>query len=243
MATHTFEKPLIKAKYIKRYKRFFVDAEIENGEVITSHTNNTGSMKGLLEAGHDAYFLHHDDPKRKLQYSFQMIDVGTSLVGVNTSIPNSLVFESIVNGDVPELTGYEHAKREVKYGKEGKSRIDVFLSDPCEGSGPKKPDCYVEIKNTTLREGDYATFPDAVTTRGQKHLEELILEVEKGHRAVMFYLAQRSDCTAFKPADSIDPTYGKLLRKAVKAGVEVLCYTCTLNEKGITLAKPLPIEL
>lgn len=237
MSKHIFEKPLIKAKFIKRYKRFFVDAETENGDTIVSHTNNTGSMKGLLEEGRDAYFLFHDDPKRKLQYSFQMIDVGTSLVGVNTSIPNSLVYDSIVNGDIPELLGYANAKREVKYGQHGKSRIDVFLSDE------NKPDCYVEIKNTTLREGDYATFPDAVTTRGQKHLEELILEVEKGNRAMMFYLTQRSDCKTFKPADDIDPVYGKILRRAVKSGVEVLCYACVLNKDGISLAKPLPIEL
>lgn len=237
MSKHIFEKPLIKAKFQKRYKRFFVDAVLDNGELIVSHTNNTGSMKGLLEEGRDAYFLHHNDPKRKLQYTFQMIDAGTSLVGVNTNIPNSLVYESIVAGDIPELTGYKNAKREVKYGKEGRSRIDVFLTDE------NRPDCYVEIKNTTLREGDYATFPDAVTTRGQKHLEELILEVEKGNRAVMFYLAQRSDCNTFKPADSIDPEYGKILRKAVKAGVEVLCYACELDPTGITLAKPLKIEL
>ncbi len=237
MATHTFEKELIKAKFIKRYKRFFVDAETKDGTVITSHTNNTGSMKGLLEEGRDAYFLHHNDPKRKLQYTFQMIDVGTSLVGVNTNIPNSLVYESIVNGDVAELTGYQSAKREVKYGKEGKSRIDVMLTDP------NKPDCYVEVKNTTLQQGQHATFPDAVTTRGQKHLEELTLEAQKGNRAVMFYLAQRGDCIAFKPADDIDPAYGKLLRQAVKAGVEVLCYSCELSPQGITLAKPLKIEL
>jgi sugar fermentation stimulation protein A len=237
MAVHTFEKPLIKAKFIKRYKRFFVDAETENGDIIISHTNNTGSMKGLLKEGRDAYFLFHDDPKRKLQYSFQMIDVGTSLVGVNTSIPNSLVYDSIVNGDISELIGYAHAKREVKYGAEGKSRIDVFLSDD------HKPDCYVEIKNTTLKEGDYAAFPDAVTTRGQKHLEELMLEVQKGNRAVMFYLVQRMDCKSFKPADDIDPVYGQILREAVQAGVEILCYTCTLTPQGITLAKPLPFEL
>lgn len=237
MATHTFEKPLIKAKFIKRYKRFFVDAKLKNGETIVSHTNNTGSMKGLLEEGREAWFMHHDDPKRKLQYSFQMIDVGTSLVGVNTNIPNSLVFESIVNGDIAELTDYENAKREVKYGKEGKSRIDVLLTDP------NKADCYVEIKNTTLREGDYATFPDAVTSRGTKHLEELIAEVQNGNRAVMFYLAQRSDCKAFKPAYDIDPTYCQTLKEALKAGVEAVCYSCELSPEGIAIAKPLPIEL
>ncbi|MFT7433195.1 MAG: sugar fermentation stimulation protein A [Alphaproteobacteria bacterium] len=237
MAQHIFKTPLIKAQFVKRYKRFFVDATLDDGTVITSHTNNTGSMKGLLENSPSAYFTPNNDPKRKLKFAFEMVDNGTSLVGVNTSVPNSLVFDSIVAGDVPELTGYAHAKREVKYGKEGKSRIDVYLSDD------NKPDCYVEVKNTTLKVGDQAQFPDAVTSRGTKHLEELILEVEKGNRAVMFYLAQRSDCTSFSTADNIDPLYAETLKKALKAGVEVLCYSCQLTLEKITLAKPLPLKL
>lgn len=237
MATHTFTKPLIKAKFIKRYKRFFVDAELDDGTIITSHTNNTGSMKGLLENSPYAFFTPNDDPKRKLKFAFEMVDNGSSLVGVNTNIPNSLVFESIVNGDIAELTGYANAKREVKYGKEGKSRIDVFLSDD------HKPDCYVEVKNTTLKVGNQAQFPDAVTSRGTKHLEELILEVEKGNRAVMFYLAQRSDCESFSTANDIDPLYGETLQKAVKAGVEILCYNCIITPESITLDKRLPILL
>ncbi len=237
MAIHTFQTPLIQASFIKRYKRFFVDAKLEDGTVITSHTNNTGSMKGLLENNPTAYFTPNNDPKRKLKFALEMVDNGTSLVGVNTSIPNSLVFESITAGDVPELTGYANAKREVKYGKEGKSRIDVFLSDD------HKPDCYVEVKNTTLKVGNQAQFPDAVTSRGTKHLEELILEVEKGHRAVMFYLAQRSDCTSFSTANDIDPVYSETLKKAIQAGVEVLCYSCTLSPQNIQLGKKLPIDL
>lgn len=237
MTKHTFEPALIKAKFIKRYKRFFVDAESENGEILVAHCANTGSMKGLLNEGAYCYLRDVADPSRKLKYSFEMVDAGDSLVGVNTSIPNKMVFDAIEAGDVEELTGYASAKREVKYGKEGKSRIDVLLDDP------KKGKCYVEVKNTTLREGNAAQFPDAVTARGLKHLEELIAEVENGNRAVMFYFTQRSDCTYFEPADAIDPAYSAKLREAVKKGVEVLCYQCLLTPESITLDKKLEVRI
>ena len=234
---HIFNPPLIKAKFIKRYKRFFVDAEGENGDILTAHCANTGSMKGLLEAGATCYLRDVADPSRKLKYSFEMVDAGTSIVGVNTAIPNKMVFDAIEADAIPELTGYATAKREVKYGKEGKSRIDVLLEDPIKGK------CYVEVKNTTLREGEAAQFPDAVTSRGLKHLEELIAEVKNGNRAVMFYFTQRSDCTFFEPAESIDPAYSTKLKEAVKEGVEVVCYQCLLTAESITLDKKLPVKI
>ena len=237
MPTHTFEKPLIKARFIKRYKRFFVDAENEQGEILTAHCANTGSMKGLLKEGAVCYLKNVADPSRKLKYSFEMIDSGESLVGVNTSIPNKMVYDAIVAGAIPELAGYSSARREVKYGKEGKSRIDVLLEDETKGQ------CYVEVKNTTLREGNAAQFPDAVTTRGLKHLEELIAEVENGNRAVMFYFVQRSDCTHFEPADTIDPAYSAKLKEAIQAGVEVLVYQCQLTPESISLDKKLDVKI
>ena len=238
MTKHTFPRPLIRTQFVKRYKRFFVDALYE-GETLVAHCANTGSMKGLIEEGVGAYLLHHDDPKRKLKYSLEMLDAGTSLVGVNTSIPNSLTAEGITNGDIPELAGYASLRREVKYGAEGKSRIDILLEDD------SKAPCYVEVKNVTLKHNSEATalFPDAVTTRGTKHLNELMEEVKKGNRAVMFYLVQREDCTAFAPAGDIDPEYTSTLKKAVKAGVEVIAYSCTLTSEAITLGNAMEVRL
>lgn len=236
MAEHIFDAPLVEAKFIKRYKRFFVDAA-QGGDVLTAHCANTGSMKGLLLEGARCYLRDVNDPKRKLRYSFEMIDGGNALVGVNTSLPNSLVYDALMAKEIDSLSAYSKAKREVKYGKEGKSRIDVLLTE--EGLC----DCYVEVKNVTLAEEGVAKFPDAVTSRGLKHLEELALEVKKGNRAVMFYLVQRSDCSCFKPAVDIDPAYCAKLKEVVEQGVEVLCYQCLVSPERILLDKPLPVLL
>jgi sugar fermentation stimulation protein A len=233
---HTFTPSLIEGKLIKRYKRFFVDAE-RNGEVLTAHCANTGSMSGLLDKGNPVWLTPVNDPKRKLKYSLQMIDVGSSLVGVNTSLPNHLVADAITDGTIKELQGYSNLKKEVKYGVEGKSRIDILLSDD------DKPDCYVEVKNVTLKEGNAAAFPDAVTTRGAKHLDELLAEVKKGNRAVMVYLVQREDCDYFHPSDEKDPVYSAKLREVVKQGVEAYAYACKINPLGITVDKALEVKL
>jgi sugar fermentation stimulation protein A len=230
-----FSAPLIRGRFIKRYKRFFVDADLPDGTIATAHCPNTGSMLGLMEAGNPVYLSPADNPERKLRYTLEMIDVGTSLVGVNTGRPNALVAEAIAAGRVPELSGYATLEREKKYGKN--SRIDLLLTDPAKGT------CFVEVKNTTLREGDAAAFPDAVTDRGLKHLEELMAERKKGNRVVMFYLVQRSDCAYFTVADSIDPAYGRTLRQAVAEGLEILAYTCKLDERAITLAHNLEVRL
>jgi sugar fermentation stimulation protein A len=234
---HTFTPSLIEGKLIKRYKRFFLDAKLPNGDIAVAHCANTGSMSGLLDEGNPVWLTPVDDPKRKLKFSLQIIDVGTSLVGVNTMLPNHLVADAILDGTIKQLNNYSTLKKEVKYGVEGKSRIDILLTDE-----NKKP-CYVEVKNVTLKVGDQAQFPDAVTTRGAKHLDELLAEVKKGNRAVMIYLTQREDCTSFAPAEHKDPVYSEKLRECVKQGVEAYCYSCKISPTGIIVDRELPITL
>ena len=226
---------LISGSLIRRYKRFLVDVKLDNGDTVTAHCPNTGSMKGCCEPGRPVYLSVHDNPKRKLKYTWELIRMPSSLVGVNTLVPNRLVFESIRTGSVPELTGYRHVKREVKISAH--SRIDLALS------GDSRRQCYVEIKNCTLVYDGIAQFPDAVTTRGLKHIRELEAQVEAGCRAVMFYFIQRMDADVFKPADHIDADYGRQLRQAVERGVEILIYDVTIDLGGIRLNRRLPCVL
>lgn len=231
-----FENPLVSGKILKRYKRFLADVELENGEVITAHTANTGSMKTCWEPGWNVLMSFHDNPKRKLKYSLEMTHNQETWIGINTSLPNKLGKEAIENGTIKELQGYENIKPEAKIGK---SRIDLYLTGSAD-----HPDCYVEIKNVTLKgEGKQVLFPDAVTERGQKHLQELINIVESGKRACMLYIVQREDVSHFSPADSIDVRYGELLREAKEKGVEVLCYQCKLSPKEIIIHRPLEVIL
>ncbi|MAF77032.1 MAG: DNA/RNA nuclease SfsA [Halobacteriovoraceae bacterium] len=230
-----FESSLIKGKILKRYKRFLADVELENGEVITAHTANTGSMKTCWEPGWKVLLSYHDNPKRKLKYSLELTHNGNTWIGINTSLPNKIAAEGILDGTVKELQGYSHLKPEAKIGK---SRIDILLSQ--DGEEP----CYVEVKNVTLLgENKRAIFPDAVSTRGQKHLEELTGLVKEGIRAAMLFVVNREDVDSFSPADHIDPDYGKLLREADQAGVEILAYQCKLNSEEIKLTKKLPVIL
>ncbi|MCP3926484.1 MAG: DNA/RNA nuclease SfsA [Desulfobacterales bacterium] len=226
---------LTKGKLIKRYKRFLTDVELEDGSIVTAHCPNTGSMKTCGEPGSPVYISYHDNPKRKLKYTWELIQMPTSLIGVNTNIPNKLVKVSIETGLVEELKGYDNTKAEVKTSEH--SRLDIMLS---KETGEK---CYVEVKNCTQVIDRVASFPDAVTTRGLKHLVELQRLVKEGTRGVMFYLIQRMDADSFEPADSIDPAYGKELRKAVKNGVEIVCYDVDINMKRIKLNKAIPIKL
>jgi len=229
-----FPAPLIQGTLIKRYKRFLADVELENGDVIVAHCANSGSMMGLKEEGFKVWLSISDNPKRKLKYSWELVDTGTTLAGINTAHPNRIVADTITDGKIPELTGYDNLKREVKYGKN--SRIDIFLTS--EG----KPDCYVEIKNVTLsRETGAAEFPDSVTARGTKHLHELSDMVTEGHRAVMFYLVQRDDCDTFEIASDIDPIYAAALKQAREIGVEILCYDCKIDPYGIEIRRPVQI--
>lgn len=233
-----FPDPLIRGRLIKRYKRFLTDVELDDGSVVVAHCANSGSMESVKDPGAEVWLSPARNPDRKLKFTWELIRIGETLVGINTSLPNLIVSEAIENGVVDELMGYASLRREVKYGKN--SRIDILLEDDA------KPKCYVEVKNTTMRrnlENGPAEFPDAVTSRGAKHLVELSDMVRDGHRAVMFYLVQREDADAFTVADDIDPTYAGELAKAMKAGVEVVCYACTLSPDEIMVSRKIPVSL
>ncbi len=225
---------LVEGILIKRYKRFMADVRLRNNHVVTAHCPNSGSMKACCEPGRRVYLSRHNKPSRRLKYTWEMIQMEHSLVGVNTMVPNRLTEAAILAGDIPELSGYESVRREVKYGEN--SRIDILLE-----KGKKR--CFVEVKNCTLVSEGLACFPDAVTSRGLKHLVELQSQVKKGDRSVMFYLIQRMDANRFEPADHIDPAYGEELRKAVSKGVEVLVYDVKMDLEGIRLNRPVPFQL
>ncbi|MEM9287996.1 MAG: DNA/RNA nuclease SfsA [Pseudomonadota bacterium] len=228
-----FPEPLIKATLIKRYKRFLADVTLGNGEVVTAHVANSGRMTGVSTPGSPVWLLPNRSKTAKLKYRWELIEADDTLVGINTGRPNTLVEEAITNGTIEPLQGYESLRREVKYGVN--SRIDILL----EGPGT----CFVEVKNVHMREGDKATFPDAVTARGLKHLKEMTEMVNAGHRAVMIYCIQRGDCTSFDSDDAVDPAYGAGLRQALKDGVEAYAYTCDVSLTGIRIKEPLPLRL
>jgi sugar fermentation stimulation protein A len=227
--------PLISGTLISRYKRFLADVQLDSGEIVTAHCPNSGAMTGCSQPGRRVFISSHDDPRRKLRYSWQLIDMPTSLVGVNTMIPNRLVAQSVKQGLIRDLLGYNNIFSEIKVGNH--SRIDLLLENS------QKDRCYVEVKNCTLVEKEQALFPDAVTTRGKKHLVELQTLVTKGHRCVMFYLIQRMDAQRFSPADEIDPGYGKELRKAVANGVEILVYDVQIDYEQIKIHQKVPYNL
>lgn len=222
-----------------RYKRFLADVELASGETITVHCPNSGSMKGCSEPGRPVLISDSKNPKRKLRHTLEMIQMGPTWVGVNTANPNRAVAEWIEQDRIPELAGYPAQRREVPYGPENRSRIDVLLSDP-DGERPR---CWVEIKNTTWRVGEHAAFPDAVTTRGQKHLEELAGVVAEGERGVIFFFVGRADCTRFRPADEVDADYGRILRRVVGQGVEALAYRMRFAPERIELLERVPVDL
>lgn len=230
-----FKTPLVRGTLIKRYKRFLADVTLDDGTVVTAHTANSGSMMGCCEPGSEVWLSPADNPERKLKWTWELIRVGDGLVGINTSWPNALVAEACAEGLIPEVAGYDTVRREVKYGKN--SRIDVLL-EKADGSR-----CYVEVKNVTLARDGHAEFPDAVTSRGAKHLVEMTDMVAEGHRAVMVYLVQREDCEAFRVAADIDPAYRDALALAMSKGVEAVCWACRVTPEGITVARPLPLRL
>ena len=230
-----FPTPLIRGTLIKRYKRFLADVTLDDGSEITAHVANPGAMLGLKDPGIRVWLSKSDNPKRKLKYSWELAEIDGHMVGINTAHPNGIVEEAILSGAIPELSGYDALRREVKYGEN--SRIDILLSSE------NKPDCYVEVKNVHLKRGPEAEFPDSVTARGTKHLRELAEMVRQGHRAVMVYIVQREDCNAFKIAADIDPTYASTLDDVRKQGVETLCYACALSTEQITVANPLKLAI
>jgi len=228
--------PVHQATLLKRYKRFLADFRLGDGEVVTAHCANTGSMKTCLTDDAPSILTRHHDPKRKLKWTWQALRMPDGWVGINTSLANALVGEAIEAGTVTELAGYETLLPERKYGQG--SRIDWLLR------AKGRPDCYVEVKNTTLLVGDgIAAFPDAVTKRGAKHLEELISVSESGDRAVLFFCVQRTSALEVRPADDYDPAYGRLLREAVDRGVEVIAYLAAIDLAGVSLVRRLPVEL
>jgi sugar fermentation stimulation protein A len=227
-------QPTIQGRFLRRYKRFFADVELDDGRVIVAHCPNTGSLKGCLEPGSRAVLRDSENDARKLRYVFQSIHVGGHWVNVDTSLPNAAMFEWVSRGLVPELAGYDSVRREVAYGKS--SRIDLFLER--EGAPP----CYVEIKNTTYAVEGAAAFPDAVTERGLKHLAELTRVARAGSRAVQFFFVSRDDVTHFRPADEIDPEYANALRRAAKSGVEILAYAVRVRPNALALARKLQVR-
>ena len=224
-----FPVKLVRARLRRRYKRFLSDHELDDGGLVTAHCANPGSMLGLTHAGVETWLAPNDDPRRKLRYSWEMLRLGSTLIGVNTSRPNTLAEEAIRANQLAPLAGYSSIRREVRYGT--RSRIDLLLE------GPRRRACYVEVKNVHMsREPGVAEFPDSVTDRGRKHLVELARRVEGGDRAVMLYLVQRADCATFRLAGDIDPAYVEAFHAARAAGIEVLAYGCRLTVEEIAVA-------
>ncbi|WP_421717046.1 DNA/RNA nuclease SfsA [Arcobacter arenosus] len=225
-----FEK-LIHGKLIKRYKRFLADIVLDDGSEITAHVPNSGAMTSCIEDNCDVWITHHDNPKRKLKYTLELTKMGKELICTNTGVANKIAIEAIENGVITELQGYDNLKPEQKYGNQN-SRIDILLWN---NDSDKK--CFVEIKSVSLNLGSTLAFPDAKTTRGQKHLEELRDMVKEGHRAVMLYIIQRTDNLPFRIAYEIDKKYNEIFEEVIKQGVEVLVYQSSINHEEIKVFK------
>ncbi|NIR30633.1 MAG: DNA/RNA nuclease SfsA [Gammaproteobacteria bacterium] len=232
-----FGAPLVRATLLRRYKRFLADVRLENGELATAHCPNTGSMMGCAEPGSPVWLSRSPNLHRKYALTWELVEVGEgSLVGINTSRSNSLVREAIETGVVAELTGYEIIQPEVRLA-EGDSRVDFLL----EG-GQRLAPCYVEVKNVTAAvRDDIALFPDAVSVRGSKHLRALAHAVGTGARGVVCFCVQRADVREVRPADAIDPEYGRLLREVTAAGVEAIAYKAAVSPSEIRLEACVPV--
>jgi sugar fermentation stimulation protein A len=224
-----------KARLVKRYKRFLADVVLDDGQQVTAHVANPGAMTGLAEPGSEVWLSLSPNKGRKLPWSWELVRIGDGLVGVNTLQANAIVGAALAAGSIPELAGYSEIRREVPYG-DG-SRVDFLLR--AEG----RPDCYLEVKSVTLKQGDAACFPDSKTARGARHLDELARRAAAGDRAVTLYLAQRADCARFRVAEWIDPAYGRAWHRAKAEGVETLCYACNVELDRLDIAEKLPVEL
>ncbi len=239
-----FAAELIPATLKRRYKRFLADVELNDGSTITAHVANPGAMTGLQTTGARVWLSKSPSATRKLPYSWELIEAdfgaGAELVGVNTMHPNTIVAEALTERAIPELAGYAGVRREVKYGQGlfGKtSRVDFLLEHP------ERPPCYLEVKNVHLmRRQGLAEFPDAVTARGARHLDELAAMAASGARAVMLFVIQIESSSALGLARDIDPAYGLAFDRACAAGVEAIAYTCRLSHAGVLLASPVPIK-
>ena len=234
-----FATPLIPATLVRRYKRFLADVVLPSGEEVTVHVANPGAMIGLAAPGSRVWLSKSDNPSRRLAHSWELVEVdfggGMETVGINTAHPNGLVAEALRAGVIPELAGYATVRREVKYGMS--SRIDFLLE------APRRPPCYVEVKNVHLmRWRGLSEFPDCVTARGAKHLDELAAMVAAGNRAVMLFLIQIGSARGFALARDIDPAYGAAFDRARASGVEAIAYKCLLTTEGIEVVQSVPVE-
>ncbi len=231
-----FASPLIRARLVRRYKRFLADAVLEDGRTVTAHCPNPGAMLGLAEPGSRIWLEPNDDPRRKLGFGWRLVELrGGHLAGIDTAVPNRVVAEALRAGRIGTLAGYAEVRPEQHYGKQ--SRIDFLLR------GPGLPDAYVEVKNVHLRRtGDLAEFPDCVTARGARHLAELADMAGAGHRAVMLYVVQRSDCARMQLARDLDPAYGRAFDLAARAGVEAICHGTRIDTSGVCLAGAMPVD-
>ena len=229
-----FENKLIQGIFIKRYKRFFVDVKVNN-QIITAHCPNTGSMLGLLNEGNRVWISKSNNPNRKLKYTLEIIEDNKSKVGVNPHLTNKIVLDALKNNLIKEFNNILEIKPETKFGNN--TRFDFLVIN-------KKDRAFIEIKNVTLsRIKKLAEFPDAVTVRGLKHINELIKASKKNYKIFILYLVQREDCKNFTIAKDIDPSYASALKKAVKNKLNVLCYDCKFSSKGIKLNKKIKINI
>jgi len=227
-----FPSPLVRGTLVSRYKRFFADVILEDGTPVTAHCPNPGAMLGLNTPGLGAWLSRSDDPKRKLAHTLELVEADGGLVGINTMHPNRIVAEALATDAIPELGGYATHRREVRYG--ANSRVDFLLEHP------DRAPCWLEIKNCHLmRTPGLAEFPDCVAARSLKHLRELGAMVAEGHRAVMLFLVQRTDCDAFSACAELDPAYAAGLEVAADAGVEVLVRGCVINTARVVLSHPI----
>ena len=228
-----FATELVHGYLVKRYKRFLADVKLDTGETVVAHCTNSGSMKSSIENGAEVYLSPVTDPARKTRFTWEMIKINGDWVGINTANPNKLAFEAISEGKIPGLTGYKKVIREVTFGD---SRFDIYAENETEK-------CFVEVKNVTMKEGNYALFPDSITTRGQKHLNTLVEVKAAGMRAVMLYVIQRMDVEFFGPAENIDPDYSEMLRKSAESGVEIIAMQAKVTPYKIEFVRKLPVQL
>ncbi|MGS4945330.1 DNA/RNA nuclease SfsA [Meridianimarinicoccus sp. RP-17] len=231
-----FETPLVPARLVRRYKRFLADAVLEaDGRHVTAHCPNPGAMLGLNAPGSRIWLEPNDDPKRKLRFGWRLVELpGGHMAGIDTGVPNRIVAEALAARAIPALAAYGTARPEVRYAT--RSRVDFLLTEP------GLPDCYVEVKNVHLRrKGDWAEFPDCVTARGAKHLRDLAGVVATGHRAVMLYVVQRTDCARLRMAADLDPAYAAGFAAARAAGVDMLCHGTRIDTGGVALSGPLAV--
>ena len=230
-----YAAPLVQGRLIRRYKRFLADVQLASC-VVTAACPNTGSMLGCCEPGSRVWLSESDRATRKYRHTWEIVEVGRVMVGINTSLPNALAAEAIASGALAELAGYSNLRREVPFGEE-RSRVDIVLEHPGRAA------CYVEVKNVTAAvSGRVALFPDAVSERGAKHLRELVRLKAAGARPVQLYCVQRGDVDEVRPADAIDPGYGRTLREALAAGVEVLAYRAKVTPREIRLETRIPVR-